>query len=132
VPGALETVERFVALAQQARAVGTDEAWDAAAALWADDVEIRVADKRGGQVWRVTARGRVQARERLSRPQVRASRLKTTTARSFCSQDGRLVVVEQISELTDEDGATAAVPVCHVFEVADGLIKRQSVYRNEA
>ena len=40
-------------------------------------------------------------------------------------------MVEQISELTGEDGVTTAVPVCHVFEVDDSRIQRQSIYRNE-
>jgi ketosteroid isomerase-like protein len=129
---ALDLVTRFVELTQHARATQTSAAWEAVAALWADDVEIRVADRRGGEVWRVTARGRAEAVERLSRPQVAASRLRTTTTRAFASAEGDLVVVEQLSEHPGEDGVVDAVPVCHVFEVSGNHIQRQSVYRNEA
>ena len=96
-------------------------------------LDCDVADSRtGGQLWRVTAHGRAAARERLSRPGVQASRLQTETVRVSSSEDDAVVVVEQISEVTRDDGVVIGVPVCHVFEVADGLILRQSVYRNEA
>ena len=80
----------------------------------------------------MTARGRAAALERLCRSEVDATRLATRTVRSFSSDDGTSVVVEQISELTGDDGNTTSVPVCHVFEVEDGCIRRQSIYRNEA
>jgi ketosteroid isomerase-like protein len=133
VSQALEVVTKAVQLAQQAREDGSDAAWKALALHWAEDVEIRVADSRaGGKVWRVTAQGRQAALERLSRRQVSASRLRTTTVRAWASADESIVVVEQLSETADDDGHVVAVPVCHIFEVSEGLIRRQSVYRNEA
>jgi ketosteroid isomerase-like protein len=128
----LDLVMKAVELAQRARASGSEADWDDLASCWADAVEVRVADGRaGGQVWRVTARGRQEARDRLSRPQVAAPKLRTSSVRAFASVDDAIVVVEQISTVTDADGAVVGVPVCHVFEVEDGLIRRQSVYRNE-
>jgi ketosteroid isomerase-like protein len=130
---AVELVLRHVELAQKARREQTVEAWDAVQETWDPKVEIRIAGSRsGGALWRAAARGRDAARERLSRPEVNASRLTTRTVRAFQSADGALVVVEQVSEVTDPDGTIRSLPVCHVFEVRDGLITRQSVYRNEA
>jgi ketosteroid isomerase-like protein len=133
VESALAVVLRYVELSQQARKLGTQDRWDRVAALWHENVEIRVADGRtGGRQWRVTARGRSEAVGRLSRSEVAAPHLETKTVRAFASEDEGLVVVEQLSYLASEEARAVGVPVCHVFEVEDGQILRQSVYRNES
>ena len=129
---AVDLVLSYVEAAQCAREQQTAEAWDEVSAFWDPEVEIRVADRRGGELWRITASGSDSARERLSRPQVASGRLQTRTVRAFESDDGAVVVVEQISDITSDDGTTTSVPVCHIFDVAGGRIVRHSVYRNEA
>jgi ketosteroid isomerase-like protein len=128
---ATDTVLGYIEAAQRARREQTGEAWDATGAFWDEDIEIRVADGRGGQTWRTTAQGRSDARALLSRAAVDESRLSTRTVRAIRSTEGDVVVVEQISELRGEDGSVTAVPVCHVFDVVDGRIRRVTVYRNE-
>ena len=133
MPDDLSLILQFVERAQRARGEQTDQSWHAVAELWDEEVEIRVADGRtGGATWRTTAKGRDKALGRLSRPEVNSARLRTTTVRSFESQEGGTVVVEQVSEITSDDGTVTQVPVCHIFEVAEGRILRQSIYRNEA
>lgn len=130
---AVDLIVRYLEAARRARVERSDAAWEELAAFWADDVEIRVADGRGGgEVWRTTARGRSEALRRLSRPEVSGGRLKTITVRTFASADDSVVVVEQVSELTTGAGGSASVPVCHLFELSAGQITRHSIYRNES
>jgi len=69
----------------------------------------------------------------LSRPEVDASRLVTHTVRVLgCESDG-VAVVEQCSELRDDEGNVQhVVPICFVFDIAGEKISRISIYRNEA
>jgi hypothetical protein len=46
--------------------------------------------------------------------------------------DEGLVVVEQTSTVTRENGSRVSMPRCFVFEVTNDVIVRASVYRNEA
>ena len=122
-------VTDYIAAVQHARASNTAADWDVVRRFVAPDITVKMASQWTDEPWRVVFTDADAMIERLHAPINASSSL--TTENVNVERVGDDVLVEQLSTITDQHRRHVSM-VCHIFNVADGLITGIRAYRNDS